>query len=116
VIGTVIAITGVSDSVTVNRGITSELAEAVEELSYGTENRVAKSAAIDQDQRTGRIMSNEFRATSPVTASDPMTEMDLAVLLVDHGLGVDSMTLALTSPWLWPLVLPSLQSHTSGSY
>jgi hypothetical protein len=64
----------------------------------------------------GRIMSNEFRATSPVTASDPMTEMDLAVLLVDHGLGVDSTTLALTSPWLWPLVLPPLQSHTSGSY
>jgi hypothetical protein len=48
VIGTVIAITGVSDGVTANRGITSELAEA-EELSYGTENRMAKSAAIDQD-------------------------------------------------------------------
>jgi hypothetical protein len=49
VIGTVIAITGVSDGVTANRGITSELAEAVEELGYGTENRMAKSAAIDQD-------------------------------------------------------------------
>jgi hypothetical protein len=49
VIGTVIAIAGVYDGVTANRGITSELAEAVEELSYGTENRMAKSAAIDQD-------------------------------------------------------------------
>jgi hypothetical protein len=45
----VIAITGVCDGVTANRGKISEVADAVEELSYGTHNRMAKSAAIDQD-------------------------------------------------------------------
>jgi hypothetical protein len=45
----VIAITGVCDGVTANRDKTSEVTDAVEELSYGTENRMAKSDAIDQD-------------------------------------------------------------------
>jgi hypothetical protein len=44
----VIAITGVCDGVTANRGNNSEVADAVEELSYGTDNRMANSAFIGQ--------------------------------------------------------------------
>jgi hypothetical protein len=70
---------------------------------------------IRTERTPQRIISNEFAATSLVTAPDLMTEIDAIVLPVEHGLVLNMTDLALTCPRLWPLRLQPRGSHTSGS-
>jgi hypothetical protein len=49
---------------------------------------------IRTERTLQRIISNEFGAVYAVTAPDFMTEIDATVLLVEHGLVLDTTDLA----------------------